>query len=72
MDDLSDVASDHVVWRKSSRSASGNCVEVASIGRHFAVRDSKDRSGPILLFTRDEWAAFVFGACNGEFDLNAF
>jgi len=33
------------------------------------VRDSKDRSGPVLTFTAKEWAAFVGGAKDGEFDL---
>jgi hypothetical protein len=34
-----------------------------------AVRDAKDRTGPVLLFTAPEWAAFVGGVRNGEFDL---
>jgi len=45
-------------------------VEVANLpdgGR--AVRDSKDPAGPILRFTAREWAAFVGGAKDGEFDL---
>ncbi|WP_436761288.1 DUF397 domain-containing protein [Streptosporangium sp. V21-05] len=47
----------------------GNCVEVAGLsGGRAAVRDSKDPSGPALVFTRGEWAAFVGGVRNGEFD----
>ncbi|WTL69530.1 DUF397 domain-containing protein [Streptosporangium sp. NBC_01495] len=58
-------------WRKSSLSGSdgGNCVEVADLsGGRAAVRDSKDPSGPALVFARGEWAAFVGGVRNGEFD----
>jgi hypothetical protein len=58
-------------WRKSSRSGpySDNCVEVAFIGGAIAVRDSKNPSGGVLLFTPEEWLAFVGGAKDGEFDL---
>ncbi|GAA2880599.1 DUF397 domain-containing protein [Streptosporangium fragile] len=58
-------------WKKSARSAAGgNCVEVASLGGgHVGVRDSKDRSGPVLVFTPEEWKAFVGGVKDGEFDL---
>lgn len=59
------------VWRKSKRSNNGgNCVEVATnLPGMVAVRDSKDRSGPVLTFTPDEWTCFVAGTRNGEFDL---
>jgi hypothetical protein len=57
-------------WRKSSYSTvEGNCVEVADLdhgGR--AVRDSKDPSGPALMFTATEWVAFTTGVRAGEFD----
>ena len=33
-----------------------------------AVRDSKDRNGPVLMFTPFEWEAFVGGVRDGEFD----
>ncbi|SBT44568.1 DUF397 domain-containing protein [Micromonospora narathiwatensis] len=49
-------------WRTSTRSGDngGNCVEVAdNLPGVVAVRDSKDRSGPVLTFTPDAWAAFV-------------
>jgi hypothetical protein len=48
-------------WRRSSHStAANNCVEAATLpsGR-VAVRDSKDVTGPALLFAPDAWASFV-------------
>ncbi|HST66853.1 MAG TPA: DUF397 domain-containing protein [Mycobacteriales bacterium] len=57
------------VWHKSSFSSSGNCVEVALATDGVGVRDTKDREGPVLRFTRAEWDAFVAGVRNGEFDL---
>jgi hypothetical protein len=54
---------------KSSRSSGdGQCVEMADLGDVVAVRDSKDPNGPVLLFTPGEWAAFLTGARDGEFD----
>jgi hypothetical protein len=35
----------------------------------IAVRDSKDREGPVLIFTAHEWEAFLGGAQDGEFEL---
>ncbi|MEU4830578.1 DUF397 domain-containing protein [Streptosporangium sp. NPDC023615] len=60
-----------MIWKKSARSGTnGNCVEVAALnGGHVGVRDSKDRSGPVLTFTPGEWSAFVAGVRDGEFDL---
>jgi hypothetical protein len=49
-------------WRKSSYSGNGggDCVEVArSLPDVVAVRDSKNPDGPILTFSRDEWASFI-------------
>ncbi|WP_157556404.1 DUF397 domain-containing protein [Herbidospora yilanensis] len=58
------------VWRKSSFSGTAQCVEVARLDeQHVGVRDSKNESGPALIFTPQEWRAFVGGVKNGEFDL---
>lgn len=59
-------------WRKSSRSQSTNCVEVGSMVGHRApvlMRDSKDRTGPVLSFDRTTWRDFIDSAKDGEFDL---
>jgi hypothetical protein len=60
-----------VAWTKSSHSGptGGNCVELAHLyGGQVAIRNSRHRSGPALLFTADEWDAFLAGAKNGDFD----
>ncbi|WP_320066356.1 DUF397 domain-containing protein [Micromonospora sp. RTGN7] len=60
-------------WRTSTRSQTSNCVEVAPLrGRPAAValRDSKDRGGPVLLFDRAGWRGFIAGTKDGQFDLS--
>ncbi|GAA2635933.1 hypothetical protein GCM10010399_80960 [Dactylosporangium fulvum] len=52
-------------WHKSSRSNSGNCVEVAIDGASVLVRDSKDIDGPVLRFGADEWIRFLTGLGHG-------
>lgn len=61
----------HAAWYKSSRSGPNcdNCVEVAFVTGGVAVRDSKNPTGAALIFTPDEWDAFVGGTKDGEFDL---
>ena len=56
------------VWRKSTFSGTNGCVEVAFVGDLVAVRDSKDRSGPVLTFSSTEWEAFLAAVHHGEFD----
>jgi len=57
-----------LVWKKSTRSTPGNCVEVADAGDLILVRHSKDRSGPVLAFSVEEWVAFLAGVRADEFD----
>ena len=56
-------------WFKSSRSADVKaCVEVAWLdGGHVGVRDSKNQTGPALVFAPGEWDAFTAGVSDGEF-----
>ena len=60
---------DTLDWRTAAASAGGNCVEVAALpDGGVALRDSKDRAGAVLRYTRAEWLAFVDGLGKGEFD----
>ncbi|MDG4775163.1 DUF397 domain-containing protein [Solwaraspora sp. WMMD792] len=45
-------------WRKSSRSGSGECVEVARTETRVHVRDSKTRDHS-LQFDHERWRAFL-------------
>jgi Domain of unknown function (DUF397) len=66
--ELTEVAG--ATWVKSSRSGptGGNCVEVAFLADgQVAVRNSRHAAGPALVFSLQEWAAFVGGARDGEF-----
>lgn len=56
-------------WRKSSYSNVDGCVEIAFLADRVAIRDSKARQGPTLLFNAVEWKSFLNGVRNGEFDL---
>jgi hypothetical protein len=64
------MSDESLVWRKSSLSYSNsNCVEAAALpGGGVALRNSRHPGGPVLEYTRAEWAAFVHGAKAGEFD----
>ena len=53
----------------SSFCTDGGCVGIAEVSGHVVVVDTKDADLPHLRFTREEWAAFVAGVKNGEFDL---
>lgn len=54
-----------LAWRKSRKSKQGDCVEVARFDDAVFVRDSKDRAGPRLQFTSDQWQTFI-GEILGE------
>jgi hypothetical protein len=55
-----DVDLMHARWRKSSYSGGANdCVEVAELGEHTAVRDSKDIGRRPLLFSKAAMRSLV-------------
>ena len=55
MEDTTDLK-----WRKSTYSSNGGgeCVEVGSADR-VLVRDTQDRSGPVLRFSLAAWRRFA-------------
>lgn len=58
----------NATWGKSSYSTmNGNCVEVATnLPGKVGVRDSKDSSGPKLVFSPGAWKAFTEGVRSGK------
>ncbi|MEU6239330.1 DUF397 domain-containing protein [Kitasatospora sp. NPDC047058] len=58
-----------VQWRKSTYSnGQGGCIEVSDgFSGLMPVRDSKDPSGPALVFPAEAWRSFVTAVRAGEF-----
>jgi Domain of unknown function (DUF397) len=57
-------------WITSRACNNSACVQVAHLsGGLVALRDSKDTTKAAHVFDGDEWAAFLTGVKNGEFDL---
>ncbi|MFK4066431.1 DUF397 domain-containing protein [Streptomyces sp. NPDC029674] len=54
-------------WRSSSEGRGD--VEIAFVEGFVAMRNSGRPESPSLIFTPQEWGAFVHGARAGEFDL---
>jgi Domain of unknown function (DUF397) len=54
------MTDDQLVWQTSSYTgAQGNCVEVARNAPQIHVRDTKDRQGAELTFSREAWRRFT-------------
>ncbi|MFG3602374.1 DUF397 domain-containing protein [Micromonospora chersina] len=58
------------VWQRADGDTSDSAVEVAFVDDLIGMRNSAEPDGPVLVFTQDEWDAFVAGARDGEFDLS--
>jgi hypothetical protein len=55
-------AIDGATWRKSSYSGTngGGCVEAGVAGQgRMVVRDTTNRSGPVLNITAETWQTFI-------------
>jgi hypothetical protein len=47
-------------WRKARRSlGNGECVEVVQVKSGVAVRDSRNKAGTMLVYSRVQWSSFV-------------
>jgi Domain of unknown function (DUF397) len=47
-------------WRVATHTGGqGNCVEVGRTAATIAVRDTKDKTGPVLHFNPSVWLAFT-------------
>ena len=56
-------------WRKSSKCANSECIEIAREERGMILlRDSKSPQTPPFRYTTEEFRAFIDGAKAGEFD----
>ena len=52
------IPTEQLQWRKAKRCGGGACVEVATDGDQFFVRDSKHPEITPLRFSRAEWETF--------------
>jgi hypothetical protein len=64
-----------VAWHISTHSPDngGSCVEAGPVGDgsgRVAVRHSHHPDGAVIVYTREEWAAFLGGVKDGEFDFS--
>jgi hypothetical protein len=65
--DKPDLDLSNADWRSSSRGVGD--VQIAFVEGFIAMRNGGRPESPSLIFTPDEWGAFVLGAREGEFDL---
>jgi Domain of unknown function (DUF397) len=55
-----------LLWRRSRACNPAECVEVALSEHLILVRDSKDRSGPVLEFSPQAWRDFLAEVARGR------
>ena len=58
-----------IVWRKSTASNSGACVEVAVADGSMLIRDSANPGGPVLRVSTSAWSVFLTSARENNPDL---
>jgi hypothetical protein len=62
------MSGSRLVWQRALRCGNGACVEVSRTRELVHVRDSKDRNGPVLTFTRGQWQSLLSDIRAGSFD----
>jgi predicted secreted Zn-dependent protease len=55
-------------WLVSRSCESGACVKVTRRGDLILIGNTSDPSGPVNIFTVEEWMHFLDGAKRGDFD----
>jgi len=55
-------------WRVARKCNGGQCVRVAAHGDEIVIGSSKHLDGPVVTYSRDEWATFLEGVRQGDFD----
>jgi hypothetical protein len=65
---MSPSAEGPAAWRKSSKCANTECLEVRREQDMILLRDSKSPQTPPFRYTTAEFRAFLDGAKAGEFD----
>lgn len=63
---MADFGEQGIVWRKSTASNSGGCVEVAVMDGSVLVRDSKNQTGPVVRLSPVDWTALLARARNED------
>lgn len=65
---MSSIEVDATAWRKATRSvANGACVEVGPAVGAIIVRDSVDRSGPVVSYSASAWQVFITSTKDAAF-----
>jgi hypothetical protein len=59
-----------IAWRKSTKSAPSNCVEVAVVDGSVLIRDSVNPTGVVLKLPPGVWSGFLTRTRGEDFGLH--